>query len=139
MGAWGGYKNGQIPLKAMTKIQGWYFEPSVAVRLNAAIAEAKRHKINITIQEGYRPLGVKADMFIKDEHKTSTKSSNQWFQYGRMQRGETPAAAYPGNSVHGWGQAADITPGRQNGLLVAIMKTHGFYFVIPSESWHIQG
>jgi hypothetical protein len=141
-GAWGGYKNGEIPLSAMKRVQGWYFKPNVADALVAAIAEAARHGIKLTIQEGYRPLGVPADAKIHAKpngdpvSKTSTGGSNQWFQYGRMKRGETPTAAVPGGSIHGWGMAADTTPGRENGQLVAIMKTHGFAYDIASETWH---
>jgi hypothetical protein len=139
---WGGHENGKIPLSAMKAIQGWYFKADVADAMNAAIAECARHKITLKINEGYRPLGVPADANIKSNSagnpvsKTSTGGSNQWFQYGRMKRGETPTAAYPGGSIHGWGKAADVSPGRDNGQLVAIFKTHGFVFDISSESWH---
>jgi hypothetical protein len=143
--AWGNHKNGQIPLSAMIKVQGCYFEPHVAARMLAAIAECKRHKINLKINEGYRPLGIPSDANIKADRngnpvkKTSTGGSNQWFQYGRMKRGETPSAATPGGSIHGWGKAADISPNRENGQLVAIMKTHGFKFTIANEPWHVAG
>lgn len=139
---WGGYANGQIPLSAMKRVQNAYFKPDVADALAAAIAECARHKITLRINEGYRPLGVAADAKIKSNgngdpvSKTSTGGSNQWFQYGRMQRGETPTAAYPGGSIHGWAKAADVSPGRDNGMVAAIFKTHGFTFDIDSESWH---
>jgi hypothetical protein len=135
MGAWGGHKNGEIPYHDMVQVQGWYFKPDVATALNAAIAEAARHKITLTIQEGYRPLGVPADANITNITKTSTKGPNQYYYYGRMKRGG-PVAATPGFSNHGWGMAADTTPGRENGQLVAIMKTHGFRYDIASETWH---
>lgn len=133
---WGGYKNGQIPTSAMYPVQGKYLKPDAAHSLIAAIQEAARHGIRVVVDEGYRPLGVAADQYIRDEKRTSTHGSNQWFQWGRMKRGETPAAAYPGSSLHGWGKAADINPGSNNGQLVAIMKAHGFVFDIASESWH---
>jgi hypothetical protein len=139
--AWGGYKNGQIPGGAMYKVQGYYMRPDAAHAMIAAIEEATRHGIKVAINEAYRPLGIPADQNIRDEFKTSTKCSNQWFQYGRMKRGETPAAAYPGGSIHGWGLACDLnsSPGANgsgNPQLVAIMKAHGFIFDVNSESWH---
>ena len=139
---WGGYKNGQIPLSAMKAIQGQYFKPDVANALNAAIADCAAKGIHIHINEGYRPLGVPADQNIRSNgngdpvSKTSTGGSNQWFQYGRMKRGETPSASYPGGSIHGWGRAADVSPGRDNGTVASIFKAHGFVFDIGSESWH---
>lgn len=135
--AWGGYKNGQIPTSAMYKVGGVFMRPDAGHAMLAAIQEAARHGIRLTIQEAYRPLGIPADEHVRDEFHTSTRSSNQWFQYGRYLRKETPAAAYPGTgSVHGYGVGADVTPGRENPQLVAIMKTHGFVFDIASESWH---
>jgi hypothetical protein len=136
--AWGKYKNGQIPLSAMIKVQGCYFEPHVAARMIAALAECKRHNINLKINEGYRPLGKPSDQLVTDPKKTSTGGYNQHFVYGVYKRGGA-LAAKPGSSIHGWGKAADIQPGRENGLVVAIMKHHGFTFTIPSESWHVAG
>lgn len=138
--AWGGYANGKIPTSAMYPVQGKYMKPEAAHALIAAIQEAARHKIAVSVTEAYRPLGIPADQNIRDDRYTSTRSSNQWFQYGRMKRGETPAAAYPGSSAHGFGLAADIQPTKTSangGLLQAIMKTHGFLFNVPSESWHV--
>lgn len=144
---WGKYKNGAIPTSALYPVQGYYMRPDAAHAMIAAIAEAARHGIVVRLNEAYRPLGIPADQFIKANtagnpvSKTSTGGSNQWFQYGRMKRGETPAAAYPGGSIHGWALAADLnsSPGASgagNPQLVAIMKTHGFIFDIGSEPWH---
>ena len=133
--AWGRYKNGQIPLKAMKNVQGFYLRPDAAEAMLGAIAELAKSNIKVFINESYRPLGVPADQYVRDASKTSTKSSNQWFQWGRMKRGETPAAAYPGTSVHGWAVASDITNG-SNSTLRAVLKKYGFVFDVPSESWH---
>jgi hypothetical protein len=132
---WGGYKNGQIPTGAMLDVEGNYFKPDVGHAIIAALAECRQAGIKIGINEGYRPLGIPADQFVKDEHKTSTRQSNQWFQYGRMKRGETPTAAYPGGSIHGWGKAADVSNGA-NPTVRSIFAKHGFVFDIASESWH---
>jgi hypothetical protein len=134
--AWSGYRNGQIPLDKMLKVEGNYFEPNVGHAVIAALAEVRRHGVSIHINEGYRPLGIPGDQKVTVETQTSTHSSNQWFQYGRMQRGETPTAAYPGGSIHGWGKALDVSPGRNNGFVKAVFEHHGFSFNIASEPWH---
>jgi hypothetical protein len=137
-----GYPNGAIPLDKMLKVEGWYFKPDAGHAIIAALAECRQAGIQIHINEGYRPLGVPADQKVKSNGngdpagKTSTGGSNQWFQYGRMKRGETPTAAYPGGSIHGWGKAADVSPGRSNPKVNAIFNKHGFTFDIGSESWH---
>jgi hypothetical protein len=136
--AWGGYKNGQIPSTAMIKVQGKFFEPHVAARMIAVLAECKKHGIDLKINEGYRPLGKPLDAKVTDVKKTSTGGYTQYFVWGVYQRGGA-IAAKPGNSIHGWGKAADIQPGRENSLLVSILKAHGFTFTIPSESWHVAG
>jgi hypothetical protein len=140
--SWGGFANGKIPLTAMKAVQGKYFKPDVADAIAAAIAECAAHKIAVHINEGYRPLGVPADEKIKSDRngnpvsKTSTGGSNQYFQYGRMQRHETPTAGVPGTSIHGWGRAADVNPGHNNATVTSIFAKHGFVFDISSESWH---
>jgi hypothetical protein len=145
--AWGRYKNGKIPTSAMYPVQGFYMRPDAAHAMIAAIAEAARHGIGVKLSEAYRPLGIPADQYIHANgngdpvRRTSTGGSNQWFQYGRFLRKETPAAAYPGGSIHGFGLAADLNSlplpsGAGNPQLVAIMKTHGFVFDIGSEPWH---
>jgi len=135
--AWGGFSNGQIPLSAMRAVQGNnYFEPSFASLIEQLIAQASARGVNIQINEGYRPLGVPNDQNIRNESQTSTGGSNQWYQVGRQNRGETPSAATPGTSSHGWGQAADINPGANNATVNAIAQSLGLAFPITSESWH---
>lgn len=133
--AWGNYKNGLIPAAAMVKVQGYYLRPDAADAMAKAIAECAKAGIRVTINESYRPLGIPSDQNVRDQYKTSTKCSNQWFQYGRMRRGETPAAAWPGTSVHGWGTASDLeggsTPSMRN-----ILARFGWVFDVSGESWH---
>lgn len=133
--AWGGYQNGKIPLTAMKAIQGQYLKPDVADQLNKALAELKAKGIGVHINEGYRALGVPADQNVRSESQTSTKTSNQYFVYGVYQRGG-PIAAYPGYSLHGWGKAVDVNPGRQNPTVKAVFAKYGFSFDIASEVWH---
>lgn len=137
--AWGNYKNGQIPLKAMTEYLGTYLKPDVAkqfrLAVNAAAKESIRCRINGSTG-GYRPLGASTDFYVRDAKNTSTKSENQWFTYGVYKRGGA-LASYPGTSNHGWGTAIDITPGRENVKLKNILAKYGFTFPVHSESWHI--
>lgn len=131
-GAWGGYANGAIPQSAMIRVKNDWFKPEVGKALANAIAECERAGIPITVNEGYRPLGVPADA------KRTTGASSQWFQYGRMKRGETPSAAFPGTSVHGFAMAADVNPAAGNAIVKRIFAKHGFSFNISSESWHCE-
>ena len=136
--AWGGYANGQIPLSAMRAVQGNnYFEPSTAAAMEQLLAQAAAQGVNIHINEGYRPLGEPNDQYVTNESDTSTGGSNQWFQLGRMHRGETPSAGTPGTSSHGWGMAADINPGHGNNVVRNIAESLGFVFILSSEPWHI--
>lgn len=132
--AWGGWKNGEIPAKAMQKVLGYYLRPDAAEAMRGAIAELGKSGIAVQINESYRPLGVPGDQYIRDEFKTSTKCSNQWFQWGRAQRGET-SASYPGTSNHGWGTASDISNGG-NAKLREVLLKYGWVFDVRGESWH---
>jgi peptidoglycan hydrolase-like protein with peptidoglycan-binding domain len=135
--AWGGYANGDIPESAMRKVAGESFEPRTATVMQDLLNRAAEQGVNIKINEGYRPLGVRGDMNVRNESQTASGRSTQWFQWGRYQRGETPAAGWPGTSVHGWGMAADIEPGRNNGTVRAIAESLGLIFTIGSEPWHL--
>lgn len=134
--AWGGYSNGQIPLSAMAELQGQYFEPSMFQAMVSLINQCAAQGVDIHINEGYRPLGDPSDRYVINESQTSTGGSNQWFQLGRMDRGETPSAGTPGTSSHGWGMAADIRPGRDNNVVRSVAESLGLSFNISSESWH---
>lgn len=135
--AWGGYANGDIPESAMRKVAGESFEPRTATVMQDLLNRAAEQGVTIRINEGYRPLGVRGDMDVRNESQTASGRSTQWFQWGRYQRGETPAAGWPGTSVHGWGMAADIEPGRNNGTVRAIAESLGLIFTIGSEPWHL--
>lgn len=135
--AWGGYANGDIPESAMRKVAGEWFEPRTATVVQDLLNRAAAQGVNIKINEGYRPLGVRGDMNVLSESQTASGRSTQWFQWGRYQRGETPAAGWPGTSVHGWGMAADIEPGRNNAIVREIAGSLGLVFTIGSEPWHL--
>lgn len=138
--SWGGYTNGLIPLSAMRYVAsvGQYFEPDMADRVDTLVRLAATQGLTVRCQEGYRPLGSEPDQYITNETKTSTGGSNQWFQWGRYQRGETPSAGKPGTGSHGWGRAGDWTPGRENPIMLDLCTKLGLGFIIGSESWHAQ-
>ena len=93
--AWGNYSNGQIPFSAMKAVKGQYFEPKMAALMAELIKRAAVRGVTVSITEGYRPLGVPGDQYALTASKAASKRSTQWFQYGRMRRGLTPAAARP--------------------------------------------
>lgn len=130
--AWGGYANGQIPTSAMVQVQGEWFEPDMGARMAYLLS-----KLPIHINEGYRPIGVESDQYVTNESQTASGRSTQWFQWGRYKRGETPSAGTPGTSSHGWGLAADISPGRGHADVEALCAQLGLIFTVASESWHV--
>lgn len=130
-----GYANGQIPADALVSVEGFLFDPSMAARLVPALAAARAAGGIVSINEGYRPLGVPNDQYIRTEGATSTGGSNQWFQWGRFLRDETPSAAYPGNSNHGWGKAGDADI-QNRSVVVEAFRQYGLLFPISSEPWH---
>lgn len=114
VGAWGGYQNGKIPQKnpplvrmVSTNPNSWCHVAAAHQfgRMDDACFKATGYRIGVV--ECYRELGTSADRRIRTESKTSTGSSNQWYQQGREDRGETTAAT-PGTSNHGWALAIDI-------------------------------
>lgn len=135
-----GYPNGQIPLSAMLEFEGSWFHPEMYRRIAWAVPEARYRAGNpgiVTVTEGYRALGVPGDFLIRDASQTSTGGSNQWYQKGRESRGETPSAATPGYSTHGFALAADLGgPGANSSLVVGVFEEAGLLFTIPSEPWH---
>lgn len=90
--------------------------------------------------EGYRPVGVEADQYVTDASRTSTGGSNQWFQWGRYQRGLTPSAAWPGTSRHGEGRALDSNAPTAHDMRLRAEGAWlaGLVFNVPSESWHCE-
>jgi lysozyme family protein len=135
--AWGGYANGDIPESAMRKVAGEFFEPRTATVVQDLLNRAAEQGVTIRINEGYRPLGIPSDQNVRNESQTASGRSTQWFQWGRYQRGETPAAGWPGTSSHGWGMAADIEPGRNNRVVSDIAASLGLIFTVASEPWHV--
>lgn len=136
MGAWGGYANGQIPSSAMKEVSpGKFMRPDAADQFIAAVADLAARGIKFGAQETYRPLGVPSDQNVRNENQTSTGGFNQWFAWGVYKRGGSLAAT-PGYSNHGWGLAADTTPGRENGTVAAVLRAHGFNYGVSSETWH---
>ena len=134
---WNGYSNGEIPLNAMAELQGQYFQPAMFQCMVDLVNRCAAQGVNIHINEGYRPLGVPSDQYAANETQTASGGSSQWFQLGRANRGETPSAATPGQSSHGLGIAADISPGRDNAVVRSVAETLGLSFPITSESWHV--
>lgn len=139
IGYWG-YPNGQIPLSALMEFEGSWFHPEMYRRISWAVPEARYRSRNsgiVIVTEGYRPLGIPSDFYIRDASQTSTGGSNQWFQKGREARGETPSAATPGFSNHGFALAADVGgPGATSPLVVDVFAEAGLLFTIPAEQWH---
>lgn len=115
-------------------------EPDTARRVRYVVAHMQAAGHELLLTEGYRPVGQPADQYVTAEARTSTGGSNQWFQWGRYQRGLTPSAAWPGTSRHGSGVAIDWNAPTTAGMRVRAEAMHmvGLVANVPSESWHAE-
>ncbi|RFA12173.1 hypothetical protein B7R22_17240 [Subtercola boreus] len=141
MPAWGGFRNGYVPIDALVFVDGVWLEPEFGARVSLSNEDLRADGYWVIENEGDRPLGIPSDMLVRDASKTSTGGSNQWYQWGRKERDETPEAADPtqgeGTSEHGWAMADDSNsnnPPRRK----AISATYGCVYPIASETWHRQ-
>lgn len=115
-------------------------EPDMARRVAYVSRRMRESGAALALTEGYRPVGVQADQHVRVESQTSTGGSNQWFQWGRYQRGETPSAAWPGTSRHGSGLAIDWASPTTADINIRsrLMAEVGLVRNVPSESWHAE-
>lgn len=115
-------------------------EADMAKRVAYVVRKMKENNAVLTLTEGYRPVGSPGDQYITQESLTSTGGSNQWYQWGRQARGETPSALYPGTSRHGKGVAIDWSSptDRDMNLRAQFMAQVGLVRNVPSESWHAE-
>jgi hypothetical protein len=129
------YANGTAPRSALIFFEGMWLSPDLYRRVNFIFQYIRSRGGRISGTEGYRWKGVPNDANIRDPKKTSDGTSNQWFQKGRQRRGETPAAATPGSSQHGYGKSTDTDTNspiwRDEALRLVGMKR-----TVASETWH---
>lgn len=118
-GAWGGYKNGEIPASALAAIP---WTPSRTLRTDARDAVVTLNKAflakfgtNLAVNEGYRNL------------ENQKKEKDYWTGQGHPEY-----AATPGTSNHGWALAMDIGVGRTdwNNPVYLWMKSNA-----PQHGW----
>jgi hypothetical protein len=144
------YANGMAPPSALATVEGVPAAPFLARRVRYLLREYRRRNPNgyIFANELYRIKGVPSDQYVRNSSETSTGGSNQWFQWGRGERGETPSAAWPPyGSEHGdWDEGGDGSePGEGGagdfncddiGLRDEIAAEVGMTRTISSETWH---
>lgn len=133
MTAWGGHRNGRIPLADLEYVgigvrsgQPQYLHPTVAQAWRNLQAALRAQGVNLLITEGYRTLAL------------------QQVYWDRKQADpRAPAAARPGTSNHGWGTAVDMA----NYLAVPattrrrLIREAGFSTATGDrvrEPWHIE-
>lgn len=108
---WGGYRNGQIPLSALTSIgPGQYLRPDAA----SAWTQLQR---DATAALG-QPIGV------TDSYRTYTEQVATKAAKGSL-------AATPGRSNHGWALAVDLDTGGWNGTAMRWLQTNAHRY-----GWH---
>lgn len=135
--AWGGYRNGRIPLTALALIpdtSGQYIKSSLLAPLQALRAAFKSHfGKQLDITEAYRDLRRQENLDYAWVHKYPGAN----------------LAAIPGTSIHGWAMAVDFGSGVNvfgspekvwmdaNAPKYGLLPTgNGFS---PREAWHFEG
>lgn len=133
MSAWGGHRNGQIPLAALEYVgigvrsgEPQYLQPTVAQAWRNLQAAFRARGVSLLITEGYRTLALQQAYW--DRKQADPKA---------------PAAARPGTSNHGWGTAVDMA----NYLAIPastrrqLIRDAGFSTATGDrvgEPWHIE-
>ena len=144
------YANGAAPSSALVMVEGVASAPYMARRVRYLLREYRRRNPDgfIFANEIYRIKGVPADQYVTRASETSTGGSNQWFQWGRKVRKETPEAAWPETgSEHGdWDEGGDGNEPGEGGagdfncddiaLRDDIAAEVGLTRTIASETWH---
>lgn len=129
--SWGGYRNGNIPQSALTKIsnfeplEGEPVGPSGAYLMNEAAHQWEIMCIDAKAATGLSPTASECyrDFASQIERK-------------RIQlRDGSPLAAYPGYSNHGWGRSCDVGMLARSWIRANGHK-YGWYFTVISEDWH---
>lgn len=130
--AWGGYRNGEIPLSALTKVGNYLKLPGETVGAGAAflkpVVARQWAKMSVDCFEatGQRPT-------LSEGFREAADQERRYAIYKRVGH---PLAAYPRTSVHGWACSADIgILGRA--WIHANAWKYGFKFTVPSEPWHM--
>lgn len=115
-------------------------EPGTAKRVRHVVRRMEEHGRQLILLEGLRPVGEPGDQWVTNERQTSTGGSTQWYQWGRYRRGETPSAAYPGESRHGSGRAIDWNAPSDTDMAyrARFMREAGMVANVDSESWHAE-
>lgn len=116
-----------------------------AVRQLCVLWYMEQNGGSLFMNEGLRPTGCRSDTDVRSASLTCEGISTQWFQVGRMWRGETPDAIVPNAdgtnlSKHATGNASDTNAPttrdmdlRRTGAVWA-----GCGFPVASESWHME-
>jgi hypothetical protein len=127
-GGWGGFKNGQIPLSALTHIYGsFYLRADIAAQLGRMLDDY------VAQNPGYARPAI--DSAYRD------LAEQQW----ELDHPQGQAIAAVGESTHGWAITADLADTGRNPLthfsawLDKNAHLYGLVRTIASESWHYQG
>lgn len=120
-------------------------ERDTAARVAAVVHYVAFNGGSLILDEGHRPTGIPSDRYVTIASRTSTGGSNQWFQVGRMDRGETPSAIIPNAngsnlSRHAVGRAIDwnAPTARDMRLRAEGMARAGMVANVSSETWHAE-
>lgn len=121
------------------------FELHMAARVAILVWYMEQNGADLYINEGFRPTGIRSDADVRLPFMTSAGISTQWFQVGRMWRGETPSAIVPNASgsnlsKHRTGEALDSNAPTLRDFMLRAQGAYlaGLVFNVASESWHCE-
>lgn len=121
------------------------FEMHMAARVAILVWYMEQNGADLYINEGFRPTGVRSDADVPLPFMTSAGISTQWFQVGRMWRGETPSAIVPNDSgsnlsKHRTGEALDSNAPTLRDFMLRAQGAYlaGLVFNVATESWHCE-
>ena len=129
-------------MDGLVQFEGFWMKPDLARRVKFVVENMRREGYKLNINETYRPTGIPSDQWVTDAAKTSKGISTQWFQVGRMNRGETPSAIIPNAdgsnlSRHVSGDAVDWDTNNIQRRL-DWMRVAGLHANVSSETWHAE-
>jgi hypothetical protein len=143
--------NGQLPSEALGYIEGHRIRKDLVPQTQAMHNAALRDGVNLTITQGYRSYAEQVAIFNAryDPKATGTGPYNdvRWWNGVRYVRMRGAAAAVPGSSNHGLGQAIDYDLGYPGSLAWLTKNGPRFGWIRPSwtfkpgmiEPWHWEG
>lgn len=133
--------NGQLPDSALAYVAGHRVRADLVPQTVAMFAAAARDGVALRITQGYRPYAEQVSIFTARYVRQATGGGvygdvRSWNGVRYVRRAGTAAAAVPGTSNHGLGQAIDFDTSVPGGL--SWLGAHGPKFGWSRPAWTYQ-